>query len=190
MGARPDEGVVMSVLEALEQAYAHTEQVLRGVKPDQLSQPSPCAEWDVAGLIEHTIGSVNALGCVASGTTPQPTPLSDDLGAQFAQIAKDNLAAWSAPGALEQTLNAGPGPMPGSVLAGINLLDTSMHTWDIAKATGQPRDLPPTVLAAAEAAAKAIVSDEIRPGRFDPPQPVADDASPTDKLAAWLGRAQ
>ena len=32
--------------------------------------------------------------------------------------------------------------MPGRMLAGINLLDTATHTWDIATATGQPAQLP------------------------------------------------
>ena len=52
--------------------------------------------------------------------------------------------------------------MPASVALGINLLDTAVHSWDVARCTGQDTNLPDTVALAAHACAKQIVSDEIR----------------------------
>ncbi len=78
--------------------------------------------------------------------------------------------------------------MPGHVVAGINLLDTATHTWDLATATGQPAELPEPVATAALEASEQIVSPEIRTGRFGPEQPVPAGASPTARLVAFLGR--
>ena len=81
-----------------------------------------------------------------------------------------------------------PGPMPGRLLAGINLLDTATHTWDLAVATGQPPELPEPVAVAALEASEEIVTAELRQGRFGPARAVPDGASPTDRLTAYLGR--
>jgi class 3 adenylate cyclase len=42
--------------ETLERAFASTRQVLGNVKPDQLSDPSPCQSWTVREVINHVIG--------------------------------------------------------------------------------------------------------------------------------------
>ena len=89
---------------------------------------------------------------------------------------------------LDAIIDAGPGPMPGRVLAGINLLDTATHSWDLATATGQPAALPEDVAAAAMEASRATISPEIRPGRFGPEVDAPSGASATDALVAFLGR--
>jgi uncharacterized protein (TIGR03086 family) len=78
--------------------------------------------------------------------------------------------------------------MPGRVLAGINLLDTATHTWDLATATGQPAELPDDVAAAALEAGRQIVSPELRNGRFGPEHTPPLDADATSRLVAFLGR--
>ncbi len=94
----------------------------------------------------------------------------------------------AAPGALDQIVDGGPGPMPGRVLAGINLLDTATHSWDLAMATGQPTELPDDVAEAALEAAHMIVSDELRAGRFGPEVTAPKSADATTQLVAFLGR--
>ena len=89
---------------------------------------------------------------------------------------------------LDKIVDAGPGPMPGRVLAGINLLDTATHTWDIATATGQPTQLPDAVAEAALEVSRATISAEIRPGRFGPEVAAPAGAGPTEQLVAFLGR--
>ena len=89
---------------------------------------------------------------------------------------------------LDRVVDAGRGPMPGHVLASINLLDTATHTWDLATATGQDQELPADVASAAMEASRLIVDDEIRPGRFGPEQIAPDGASATQRLVAFLGR--
>ena len=178
----------MEILEALDLTFQHAQQVIGNVRPDQLDKKTPCAEWTVRDLLEHQIGVVAGLGAAAAGEPRPEFTLSTDPAAQFAEVSAATMQAWRAPGALDQTVNAGPGPMPGRVLAGINLLDTATHTWDLATATGQPAALPDDVAEAAVEECRVIVSPELRVGRFGPEVAAPAGADATTQLVAFLGR--
>lgn len=178
----------MDIIDALEQTFDHAQGVIAGVRVDQYDDKTPCAEWSVRDLLDHMVGVVAGLGSAAAGNDPAPFELSDDPAAQFQSAAAAAMLAWRNPGVLDAIIDAGPGPMPGRVLAGINLLDTATHTWDLATATGQPATLPDAVAGAALEASRATISPEIRPGRFGPEVDAASGASPTDVLVAFLGR--
>ena len=178
----------MDITAALEQTFTHTSGVVAGVRPDQLDDPTPCEEWTVHQLLEHMIGVVAGLGTAVGGNPPQEFVLSADPAAQFDEAAAAALAAWRTPGVLDRIVEIPAGPMPGHVVAGINLLDTATHTWDLATATGQPAELPEPVATAALEASTQIISPEIRAGRFGPEQSVPAGASPTARLVAFLGR--
>ena len=72
--------------------------------------------------------------------------------------------------------------------SGINLLDTATHTWDLATATGQPAALPQDVAETAVEECQAIVSPELRVGRFGPEVAAPAGADATTRLVAFLGR--
>jgi uncharacterized protein (TIGR03086 family) len=179
----------MDVIDALEQTFTHAEGVIAGVGPEQYDDKTPCTEWTVRDLLEHIVSVVAALGAAAAGEAPAPFELADDPARQFETAATASIRAWRQPGVLDRVVEAGPGPMPGRVLASINLLDTATHTWDLAAATGQPRELPRPVAEAAMEASRAIVTDELRSGRFAPAQAVPAGATATEELVAFLGRA-
>jgi uncharacterized protein (TIGR03086 family) len=178
----------VDVIDALDQTFDHAQGVIAGVRVDQYDDKTPCAEWSVRDLLDHMIGTVAGLGSAAAGSAPAPFELGDDPAAQFRAVADAAMQAWRRPGVLDEIIDAGPGPMPGRVLAGINLLDTATHTWDLATATGQPAALPDDVAAAAMEASRATISPEIRPGRFGPEVNLPSGGSPTDALVAFLGR--
>ena len=178
----------MDLIEALDQTFQHAQGVIGNVRPDQYDDPTPCPDWAVRDLLSHTIGVVAGLGSAAAGTPPTEFVLGHDPASQFREAAAATLAAWRAPGVLDRVVDGGPGPMPGRVLAGINLLDTATHTWDIAAATGQPTELPAGVAEAALGASRATISSEIRPGRFAAEVAAPPGAGPTERLVAFLGR--
>lgn len=178
----------MDLVAALEQTFTHTRGVIAGVRPEQHLDKTPCAEWTVRDLLEHMIGVVAGIGTAAAGQPPTPFQLGDEPAAQFASAAAATLEAWRRPGVLDQVVDAGPGPMPGRVLASINLLDTATHTWDLATATGQPAELPQPVAEAALEASRMVITEELRPGRFAAEQPAPADGSATQRLVAFLGR--
>lgn len=178
----------MDVVDALDETFRHANVVIKGVRPEQQGDKTPCTEWTVHDLLEHMIGVVAGVGSAAAGEAPTPFVLGDDPVGQFDAASVAALAAWRQPGALERVIDGGAGPMPGHVLATINLLDTATHTWDLATATGQPQELPAGVATAAEEASRVIVTEELRPGRFGPQQHAPDAATATEKLVAFLGR--
>ncbi len=178
----------MEVVDALEQTFEHAQGVIARVRPDQHDDATPCAEWTVRELLEHMIGVVAGLGAAAAGSERSPFVLGADPAAQFRDAAAATLAAWRTEGVLDRVVDGGAGPMPGRVLAGINLLDTATHTWDLATATGQPAALPEAVASAALETSRATIAPEIRPGRFAPEIAAPDGAGATAQLVAFLGR--
>jgi uncharacterized protein (TIGR03086 family) len=178
----------MELIDALEQTFQHAQGVIGNVRDDQYDNPTPCSDWVVRDLLAHAIGVVAGLGAAAAGSPRTPFELGPHPTTQFQDAAAAALAAWRSPGVFDRVIDAGPGPMPGRVLAGINLLDTATHTWDIAIATGQPAQLPDEVAAKVLEVSRATISPEIRSGRFGPEVTVGDDAGPTEQLVAFLGR--
>lgn len=179
-------------VQDLAVAFTFTEAAIAGVKPDQWADPTPCSEWNVRELVNHTIAVLSTFSHAAAGTEgPNGDPpdfTSDNPARAFREAADRGLAAW--PAAVKDTVNIGS-EMPGSVALGINLLDTLTHGWDIATATGQNTDLPQGSAAAALAASHHSVPAEARgpdgPG-FAPTIEIGPEASPTDALVAYLGR--
>lgn len=184
----------MDLLDALDRTFKHAHSVIAGVRADQHGDPTPCTEWTVRDLMTHMIGVVAGIGAAASaaGAPPAGPPpefeLAEDPAAQFEAAAAATLEAWRTPGVLESTVNAGAGPLPGQVYAGINLLDTATHAWDLAVATGQDRTLPDDVAVAALEASRQMITDPVRSGRFGPEVAIAAGATPTEQLVAYLGR--
>ncbi len=182
----------MELLDALSQSFDHTNKVVAGVKTDQLNAPTPCGEWDVRTLIAHTMGVIMNMGRGASGEElldhKNSLPLDADLGAQFRAETNRTLAAWSALG-LEGEVNVGGGPMPAQIAASINLVDTTAHSWDVARATGQDAKLADDLAVTVLAVGQGFITDDLRARvGFNPPVPVGANASPTEQLVAFLGR--
>jgi uncharacterized protein (TIGR03086 family) len=72
----------------------------------------------------------------------------------------------------------------------LRVVETLVHGWDLARATGRELDVPAQV-AEAELAFSRDLLGRLPAGRtpFAPSRPVADDAPALDRLAALLGRA-
>jgi uncharacterized protein (TIGR03086 family) len=182
----------MEMLDALSRTFDHGTTVVAGVTPDQLDAPTPCRDWDVRALLAHTVGVVVNIGRGVDGeellADVNAFPLESDLQAQFRREADRTLAAWTKRG-LDGEVDIGAGPMPAEVGLRINLLDTATHTWDLARATGQAADLPAEIAGTVLEVGRGVVTDEVRSfAGFDPAVPVDATASPTDQLAAYLGR--
>ena len=122
----------MDITDSLDSTFQHTHRVIAGVRPEQWDDATPCTDWTVRDLLDHMIGVVSGLGAAAAGAPREPFVLSADPVGQFDAASAAAMAAWRSPGVLERIVDGGAGPMPGQVLAGINLLDTATHSWDLA----------------------------------------------------------
>ena len=183
----------MQLIEALAASFDHTTVVFDGVPSNGWDADTPCSEWDVRALAAHTIGVVDNMGRTARGEERlddvNGAELGADPAARFRAVAGPTLAAWRAAD-LDAPLDFGGGRMvPTRFAVMVNLLDTSTHAWDLARATGQPEELPAGVAELALVSAREVVRDEIRGARgFDPVLTTAPDATPTQQLVAFLGR--
>ena len=180
--------------QALAASQKIAADLLANVTPDQLDQPTPCANWNVGQLIDHMVGAQYwALG----GMTGQPSTetgegsSTGDFCAAFDAAAQQALAAFSEPGALGKMVNPGFGDMPGAALLGLAATDTFTHAWDLAKATGQDTNLDPQLAAAFLEGSKQAIQPAFRSETgeiFGPEQQAPDGASSADQLAAFPRR--
>jgi uncharacterized protein (TIGR03086 family) len=189
----------MDSIDQLERAQAWTGTIVAGVHKEDLQEPTPCSDWDVSRLLDHLIADIDTFNRVASGepldllTSIKPDEpqnegrATPDSGAAFERVTGRAREIWSRPGALEQKYKTSRSELPGAALFNIFLIEMLVHGWDLAKATGQPAEMPAD-LAEAELAFTTAMMKEQRMG-FEQPVPVPEDASATDRLVAWLGRA-
>ena len=178
----------------LEQAVSVTRGVLAAVTPEQLGDPTPCASWDVAALINHIVGAQQFFLAGLTGTPPAEAPdfAAGDYLAAFDEASTATIEAFGASGVMERMITLPFGEMPGAAVMGLAMTDTFQHGWDLAKATGQSTDLDPKLAAQLLEGAKASIPDQFRgPDGKAPFGPVAEapaSASAADQLAAFLGR--
>jgi uncharacterized protein (TIGR03086 family) len=94
----------------------------------------------------------------------------------------------SAPGALDVTVEAPFGSVPGETFARFIVLDGLVHGWDMATATGQAYEPPAELVAAADEFAHQAL-DPLRDGdTFAAAVTPPADASPIERLVAYTGR--
>ncbi len=181
------------ILGLQARANAVAERVLAGIRREQLGAPTPCSEWDVRALANHFV-EVPQMAVAAATGGPMPesgTDLvgDDPLGA-FAGAARAAQAALAAPGGLDRTYALPWGEMPGSDLARILLADTTIHAWDLAKATDQLAALDPELCEEVLAWGRTVMKPEYRTPEagFGPEVTVPADAPACARLAAFYGR--
>ena len=161
--------------------------VVGGIKPDQLDRPTPCAQFTVRDVLEHMIGGATTFAAAYRGETPSEPDLTDPL-ATLGPTLRDLGDAIVAPGALDQTVAAPFGEVPGETFAWFIVLDGLIHGWDLATATGQGYEPAVELVAAVDAFAQQAL-DPLRDGQTfaDAVEP-SGDASPIERLAAYSGR--
>ena len=183
----------MEQVAALEAGLANTTRLVQGIAPEQWDNATPCQKWTVKELVNHTAGVMSNFMNGAMGKPPAGDPddfdLGADPGAAMIKLSAENVAAWKERGELDSVIDLGQIEFPGAVAININLLDSYVHGWDIAKATGQDATLDPEVCTNLLEFAGQIVPATPREGdNFHAVVETADDASPQDRLLAYLGR--
>jgi uncharacterized protein (TIGR03086 family) len=183
----PTQGEAMEVLDQLDQLGPLLVDVVGGIGADQLDNHTPCAKFTVRGVLEHMVGGATLFAAAFRGVEPSQPDLRDVLGG-FGPALTELAAAIHSPGALDRTIFAPFGEVPGATFARFVVLDGLIHGWDLAMATGQEYDPPEELVAAAEAYAEQAI-DPMRDGdtfasAIEPPP----SATPIQRLAAFTGR--
>jgi uncharacterized protein (TIGR03083 family) len=132
-------------------------------------QPSNLDGWSIQDLVVHTTGSAAKLVALAGGETSEPT---DDLQ-QLAARLKDAVAKKD----------------PDTSLS-FPIVGLTIHGWDVYQSQHQPVEVPDDLLAFCRQVVEAVPEDELRrPGLFGPAKPAPENATPTARFMAYVGRA-
>jgi len=118
-----------------------------------LSAPTPCAELDLRGLVEHVVGTSGAMARLGHGEPLDPDdPWGGGQGAADADWAgrlRDNLdlvaSGWSRAEAWTGEAQVGGAALPRPVLGEMALVEVAVHGWDVACALGRTLELDPEV---------------------------------------------
>ncbi len=170
--------------------------VIAGVRPDQLDDPTPCPDYDVRQLAGHLIAVVQRVAAVGRGEDPfSVAQIATDLdpanlAAPYAAAAHEVQDVWSDPALLGQLVTLPFATLPGAVALRIYTSEVSVHTWDLATATGQLPEWDDEVLTVAYTTMRQALPAEPRGGElpFAAVVEVAADAPLIDQLVAWNGR--
>lgn len=191
----------------LDRAIATGEGVIAAIRPEQLTDPTPCTEMNVRALLTHLVGVLDRVAALGNGGDPfevVETPAEDDRWVDaWRQSAANAAEAWSDDAVLDR-----PMALPWIEGSGGEILtsyfsELTVHTWDLATATGQRPDWDDTVVTAALDARRILPAENRRAmyeeisaamGLDEVPVPfaeavqVGDDAPAIERLVAWNGR--
>jgi uncharacterized protein (TIGR03086 family) len=178
----------------LEPSISYALGAVLAVKPELLSRPTPCGEWDLRMLLRHASESLAAIGeGIEAGRVGRDSAAEDgDRAADPARAFRDRacqlLDSWTGPGHQRQVVEIAGCPLAASVMAAAAALEVAVHGWDISRACGQRQPIPPALATSLLLIAPALVPRAGRHPLFAAPVTVAVTASPSDRLAAFLGR--
>jgi uncharacterized protein (TIGR03086 family) len=184
----------------LEPAARTLADLVRGIRDEQLSLPTPCTEATLGDLLDHVDTLSVAFTAAATKVPPEggggqpPRPDASRLGDDWRERIPQRLAGlasvWRDPQAWTGMTKAGGLDLPGELAGVIALDELILHGWDIAVASGQRFSCEPHLVEAAHGFVQGTVAQNPDgvPGLFGPPVPVPADATPLDRLVGLAGR--
>ena len=175
--------------------------VIHEVRTDRMDSGSPCAAWDLRALLEHMIGQNHGFADAAEGTGD--APVTAFAPRSFAAVGL--AAAWDASAdRVAAVFAAAPEErevllvevsrqqrFPVTTALGIHLLDTVVHTWDVATAAGRwfrPDDDLAELVAGQAALVPGGRAREQPGAAFAPARAVPPGTDPWTAALALLGR--
>lgn len=175
-------------LDGAEAALRVMQQVLHPIAADDMSRPTPCAQFDVTRLTDHLLKSLEALGGMAGANVPDHADSGDSVERRVIAVARPALDAWRQRG-LDGTVSFGGGEMPARNACAILALELLVHAWDYARAVGRNVRAPEPLAEYVLGLAHRVIRPEVRgQAGFDDPVEVPADADALTKLVAFTGR--
>jgi len=136
-------------------ASAEAARVVGNVPQNALDAATPCGDWDLRTLLNHTIlWTSYSAERRAHGESVAEDLMNKDFTADpgfredYARQINNAVTAWSAPQAWEGDLNVMGDATPAADVGAMLLMETALHGWDVATATGQEFNADGTTAAA------------------------------------------
>lgn len=124
-----------------------------GVSDDQWDDPTPCSDWDVRALVNHVVGEdlwtrplVEGQTIAEVGDRFDGDVLGDDPRASAQSAATDAVESMAAKLPEDGDVHLSFGDFPVSEYCNQLIADHTIHSWDLAAATGQDRTIDPELL--------------------------------------------
>ncbi len=185
----------MDITKLHRRALEETRRRVAAIGPDDWSRPTPCADWDVAALLNHIVAGNWWAAELARGRTIDEVGdrfdgdlLGDDALGAYDRSAEAAASAFEEPGAMSAPCAVSYGPVPGRVYAGHRFIDVFVHGWDLAAATDQPTELDPELVDACWTEIEPQLEMFAASGAFKA-APASLPQAPSERLLAALGRS-
>lgn len=150
------------------------------------SAAAPCEGWVARDVVTHV---VNAMRRLVGGNDAPEVGADEDVVDAFDSAYAALQTALGQPGILEQIVPGPFGPMPLEQIIGrLMTTDVLIHTWDLARATGQDETLDADAVSHAYSGLLPMDAMIRMPGVFGPKLETAADASEQTRLLRFLGR--
>ena len=165
--------------------------LVRGADPGSWDSPAPVAGWLARDVVDHLVTWLPELLHGGAGITLPRGPAA----------TSDPVAAWEVHSAAVQALLDDPAT-PARILSNPHIgeipldraisqfytADVFLHTWDLARATGQDDTLDPERCAETLAGMEPIEEMLRRSGQYGPRVEVPEDADVQTRLIGFIGR--
>jgi uncharacterized protein (TIGR03086 family) len=184
----------------LQPAADQMRALVRAARAGALADPTPCAEYTVADLLDHiaflTVGFTEAARKSGTPSSTPPPPgdgarLHPDWHDEIPRRLDELVLAWREPGARDGMTSAGGIEMPAEIAGTVAVEELVVHAWDLARATGQPYAID-------DDSARAVIDfvsqfagpdqAELRGNAYADPVPTGAGAPLLDRAIALTGR--
>ncbi|MFG1955258.1 TIGR03086 family metal-binding protein [Micromonospora sp. NPDC048830] len=171
-------------------AGAFTDRV-RGVRPGAWDDPAPCAGWVARDVVRHLVEWFPGFLSAGAGVElPKGPSVDDDPVAAWTVHSDAVQALLDDPATSSRTLaNRHVGELPLDVaIDRFYTTDVFLHTWDLARATGQDERLDRD--RCAQLLEGMLPLDDVlrQSGQYGPRVAVPEDADAQTRLLAFIGR--
>ena len=168
-------------------------EVVEGIRPEQLDDPTPCDRFSVHDVLDHMVVLGGRFAHTFRGEeAPDIAPPAVDGSVPveaFRSAMGELLDAVRSPGALARSVSAPFGEVPGETFARFVAFDGLVHGWDLARATGQDYAPDPEAVAAVEEFARRALTPDMRDGdTFAAEATHPAGADTLERLVAFSGR--
>lgn len=164
---------------------------VRGTDPARWDDPAPCEGWVARDVVRHLVEWFPAFLQSGAGISLPAGPSVDEDPVAAWVVHSDGVQALLDDPATAGLVVKNPHLGEMSVAQAVAMIYTSdvfLHTWDLARATGQDERLDPERCAGMLAG--MLPMDEVLrgSGHYGPRVPVPDDADPQTALLSFIGR--
>lgn len=171
---------------------AHAEFADRIAAVTDWDAPTPDTDWSTRDLVAHVIDDQQWVPLLLAGKTTSEAklavaPLGDDLALEWHRYAASALDAWQQAD-LDREVHLSYDTVTASDYLAEQVGDVTIHSWDLARATGTSEELDDALVDAVWGVFEPQAEGLAASGLFAPIVPVPENAPLRVRLLALTGR--